>query len=394
MSAKPPSLANEVDSGRTDVTADDAVTPRPQNQPGAHAATVGQAESEEQRTSDPAEPRSEESATRSGSRKLISKDIAPHLFASGERLPIDVSEKESFGKKLSHWGPTITSIASIVLTMFVWVNARKLSEQQITLQKKQTELQDEQVKAEVADMRTKFFNDLTSTDENKKTLAEIGLAGYGVKAMPVVHLALGVEQGEIRRSAVNVVYRLFQAEMTMDGRKQLMDQLIREFDSPNKTLHTGVVQSLVKIEALMNSNERQQASIFLREKLPPQSTCSEQEGREMVQEAAKFFSAKDTNSVSYLLAIARYPKCGDGWLQAMLKLQESAREMPLPPRSDLLEKIKQLKSDVLKDLREQISDEDLAEGTGFARFGQKGQGSISFMEFRQRVEEEFNVLVP
>jgi hypothetical protein len=77
----------------------------------------------------------------------------------------------------------------------------------------------------------------------------------------------------------------------------------------------------------------------------------------------------------------------------MLKLQESVRELPSPARSDLLEKIKQLKPEVLKSLREQISDDDLAEGTAFGSFGQDEDAGISFAEFQRRVEEKFNALL-
>jgi hypothetical protein len=393
MSTKPPPSSKEVPAVPTNVTGEQDVIQPPKEQLGAHPTPVEPVERENQHSSNSA-LLSADSSRRTESRHLTLKEVPSYGFALGERVPISLHEEESFGKKLSYWGPFITSILSIGLTVVVWLNAEKLSEQQIRLQDRQTQLQEEQVKGELSDMRSKFFTDLTSTDESKKTFAAIGLAGHGLKAMPVVHLALGVEEGEIRQSAVNVVYRLFQAEMTLDGRKQLLEQLMKEFDSPNQTLHTGVVQSLVKIEPLMDPNEHQQVSKFFQDRIPPQGNCSEQQGRDLVQEVAKFFNPKDGNSVPYLLAIAKHPKCGDGWLQAMLKLQASIQELPLPARADLLEKIKQLKVDVLESLREQVSDEDLAEGTGFGKFGRKGQMSISFVEFRRRVEEEFNALVP
>jgi len=404
MSTHPPQSGSDTlpsESQPTSIGTDEVTILPPKEQSTVSNITPDAVEGQDQQsttlltTSDP-----EENLTEEQSQKV---DPANPLVASpllDQRFPVQVYTEETFGQKLSHWGPTITSFIFIFLTYFIWYNGQKLSEQQVDLQRQQTNLQVQQAQlqterstAELADMRSKFFNDLTATDENKKTLAEIGLAGHGLKAMGVVHLALGVEQGEIRKSGVNVVYRLFQAEMKPEGRAQLLQQLINEFDSPNEILHMGVAQSLVKIEPLLNPKERQQVIDFLQECIPPQSTCSNQEGRDTIQEAAKFVSAKDINSTLYLLAIIQCPRCGDGWLQAMLKLETAAGEMQPSQRASLRIKIEQLRREVLESLREHVSDEDLAKGTGFERFMKKGQMSIDFEEFKRKVDEEFNTLL-
>lgn len=380
----------------TSVTAEDKVDPPSKDLPGAQAAQAtmtGEVESGGQASSKPDSLRSEETSNRSGCRNFLLSKSSSQPQALRERIAIDVHDEESFVKKWSYLGPTLTSIASIVLTMVVWVSAWKLNEQQIELQRRQTQLQEEQIKTELADIRSKFFNDLTSADENKKTLAEIGLAGHGLKAMPVVHLALGVEQEDIRQSAVDVFYTLFLAEMTLPGRQQLLGQLENEFQSPNKFLHVGVVKSLVKVEPVMNSVERQQVIKFFWERIPPQNKCSEPEGREVVLEAAKFLNARDVNAMPYLLTIADSPKCGDGWLQAMLTLNASVVDMSEAQRAEVVERIKQVRSEVSRSLREQVSEEDLAKGTGFKAFKQGTELKISFLEFRRKVKAELNDLI-
>jgi hypothetical protein len=309
-------------------------------------------------------------------------------FSLHNRIPLQIFDDESRGKRLSHWGPTLTSIVSIILTVVVWISAEQLSKRQIELQTTQTQLQSEQVRAELADMRVKFLSDLTATDEDKKIPAEIGLAGHGRAAMPIVHFAMGVEQGEIRKSAVNVFYRMFQAAMSFEERNQLLEDLTARIKSPNRILHTGIVQALVKVGPLLNGAERQKVMAFLQENVPPEGVCAQPEGRGMVREAATFFRAQDTNAVPYLFSIVRNPKCGDGWLQAMIKLEDVAAKQP-QARADLLDKIRQTKGEVLTKLQENISEEDLTNG-GFEGFIKEGQVGINFPDFQSKVEEEFN----
>jgi len=228
-------------------------------------------------TATPADKTLKESATNENSHLKVGQ-----FFALRDRLPIQVFNEETKLKKFLQVGPILLSIASIVLTFFVWRNTDKLTTQQLELQKQQTELQNDRVQAELADLRFKFLNDLTAIDEHKKTPAEISLAAHGLNAFPVIHSALGVEQGDIRRSAVNVVHRLFQAEKE-DGRKELLKKLEEEFAFPNKTLHTGVVESFVNIEPLLSPEQRAQILAFLEQTVVPQNVCSDQEGRETVR---------------------------------------------------------------------------------------------------------------
>lgn len=285
---------------------------------------------------------------------------------------------------MSHWGPTIIGVISVVLSFYVWSSGKKLGEKQI-------ELQREQVQTELADIRSKFFDDLTATDENKRTLAEIGLAGHGQKAMPVVHLTLGVEQGDIRKSGVNVVYRMFQAEMKPEGRSLLLEQLEQEFGSPNQYLRTGVIQSFVKIEPLLDQAERQRVTKFLKERVDPGRICSDEEGRNTIYQAALFTSDKNTD-FSHLLAIIQCPRCGDAWLQAMFRLGAIKDKLSTQQRADLQQKVVEIRNEVLSHLRETVSDEDLATG-GYANFIPKGQISIGFNDFKRRVEDEFDTLI-
>lgn len=327
------------------------------------------------------------------------------FFALRDRLPIQIFNEETWIQKFGHLGPLILGVASIVLTAFVWQGTKTLTNKQIELdaqqvalqkrqvelQSQQTKLQNDQIEAELADLRFKFLNDLIATDENKKTPAEISLAAHGLKAFPVVHSALGVEQGDIRQSAVNVVYRLFQAEAEA-GRKELLEKLEGEFAFPNQILHTGVVQSFVKIEPLLNPEQRKNIIAFLQEKVVPQTVCSDQEGRETVFQAGLFIGSKRADAIPYLVSVLNVPKCGDAWLQAMLDLQLSAANMSVQERADLREKMTQLKRELLDHLDQHVSMEELAIAGGFTSFTSKGAFGIEFGAFKKRIEEEFDTL--
>ena len=320
------------------------------------------------------------------------------FFAPAKRIPIQVFSQESRLQKFGHWGPMATAVASLFLTLFVWHNTERLTNRQIDLQAKQLEIQNqqmqregEQVEAQLADMRFKFLSDLTATDENKKTPAEIGLAAHGLKAFPVVHYALGVEQTEIRKSAANVVYRLFQAEAEA-GREELLKTMMREFGSPNKTLHTGIVESFVKLEPLLNPQQRRNVVGFLQQSVVPRNACSDQDGRELVFEATKFIGSKRADAIPYLMSVASVPLCGEAWVQSLYSLQSFAAEMSPQERSDLRARIEQVKKDVLDHLDQSITTQDLAEGAGFTMFSKPNEVGISFEQFKKRVAKAFDAL--
>lgn len=341
---------------------------------------------------------SEQSAASESSGENFTNTVR-QLVSELERIPVQIYNEETPLQKLSHWGPVLTGAVSIVLAFVVWVNTQELTslqlelqKQQVELQNHQTRLQSEQVEAELADLRFKFLADLTATDENKKTPAEIGLASHGLKAFPVVHYALGVEQGDIRRSAVNVVYRMFQAESN-DGRETLLTRLMGEFTSPNKTLHTGVVQSFVKIEPLLKPEQRKNVLGFLNQNVNPVTACLEQDGRETVFEAAKFIGSKSTDAIPYLLSIATVARCGDAWLQAMYNLQSIAGEVQTDDRAALRQKVEQVKAGVLEQLPKNITEQELTTGYGFAGFVKPGEVGMELDDVKKRIEKEFDALI-
>ena len=313
---------------------------------------------------------------------------AAQFFTLPERLPIQMFSEETWLQKLGHWGPIVTGVASLVLTGFVWVKTNQLTREQIALQAKQFELQNQQADA---DLRFKFLADVTGTDGAKKASAEIALAQQGMKAFPVVHHALGVEQEDVRISAVNVVYKLFQAE-TNAGRDGLLQRLMEEFRSPNKALHTGIVQSFVKIESVLNPEQRRKVIEFLQQNVAPQNTCSDQDGREVVLEAAKFVGSKG-DAIPYLLTVVNVPKCGDGWIQAMYNVQGVAVDLSPEQKSNLRATIEQIKTDVLDHLDRNISKQDLADGAGFTGFSNRGETGVTFENFKKRVRTEFDTLI-
>lgn len=338
--------------------------------------------------------------------KLSPRNSHPKVdqfFSLTDRFPIQIFNEETKLQKFAHWGsvlgPIVMGAASLFLALYVWHNTEKLTDrqinlqaQQVELQSRQNQLQNDQAQAELADLRFKFLNDLTATDENKKTPAEISLAAHGLKAFPVVHYALGVEQGEIRKSAVNVVYRLFQAE-TNEGREELLNRLMGEFAFPNQILHTGVVQSFVKVEPLLTITQRERVIGFLQQRVIPQSACSEQEGKETVLESAKFMGSKRADGIPYLMSVVSVARCGDAWLQAIFNLQTVAPEISAQERSRLRERVTQLEHEVLDHLHQNISNDELVLGAGFAGFLNKGELSVNFDNFSKRIKKEFDSLI-
>ncbi len=333
-----------------------------------------------------------------GAQEIRATAIHPdRQFPLPKRFPLQVFMEETWGQRMSHWGPTITSLFSIGLAFVVWNSAQELSSKQVDLQERQLNLQaqqtlllNHQVTSELADTRAKFLNDLMMTnDENKRTIAEIGLAGQGANALPVVFFALGVEKDEIRRSGVDVFYRMFQNE-SVEGRGSLLDQLIKQFEAPNRILHTGTVQALLEIGPLLNSTERQKIIAVLLQKFPPENVCSERDGRDLIREAATFVKASDPGALSLLLPIAAHPRCGGGWLQAMIKLS-AVGATDTQKRAEVLTKIDQIRTQSLASLRTTTTDDDLISG-GFDSFVEAGQVRVSFESFRRRVELEFDRL--
>jgi hypothetical protein len=242
-------------------------------------------------------------------------------------------------------------------------------------------------------MLFKFLSDLSVTDEIKKTSAEIGLAGHGIeKAFPVVHLALGVEPVHIRKSAANVVYRLFQAEAN-EGREKLLGRLKDEFKFPNKTLHIGIVQSFVKIEPLLTAAQRAEVITFLQSKVMPVEACSYPEGREMALEAAQFMGSSRADGIPYLLAIVNVVRCGNAWLQAVINLENMAPQLSSQKRLELRKQIGKLKQEVLFCLPQNISEPELTMGIGFSRFLEAPKVVIEFEDFRRHLEKEFDRLL-
>ena len=319
---------------------------------------------------------------------------AEKFFSLQQRFPLQVFEHESRWQKLGLLGPTFTGLASLVLTLFVWSNSSRLSreqnELQNSLQERQTQLQEKQVQAELSDIRFRFLNDLTAKEETKKVYAEIGLAGHGLAALPVVYFALGVEVEQIRSSAVKVFYRMFQASSSFAERDALLSELMKQMMSPNQNLRIGIVQSLVQVEPLLDPSERKKVITFLEDKVPPQNVCRQSEGRSMVKEAATFFRAGDANSIPYLLSVAKTPECGDGWMQAMVKLADVGAKQP-QRRGELLMMINQIRPQALNGLKERIGDETLREG-GFSEFLKPGQVEVTFTDFEQKVAAEFEEL--
>ena len=149
----------------------------------------------------------------------------------------------------------------------------------------------------------------------------------------------------------------------------------------------------MKIEPLLNPEQRKNIIAFLQEKVVPQTVCSDHEGRETVLQATLFIGSKRADAIPYLISIVNVPRCGYAWLQAMLDLQLSAANMSTQERADLREKIIQVKRELLGRLEVHVSMEELAAGGGFASFAKKGAFAIEFDDLKKRIKKEFDTLI-
>ena len=113
----------------------------------------------------------------------------------------------------------------------------------------------------------------------------------------------------------------------------------------------------------------------------------------MVRQATTFFSDKNPRRTDYLLKIARVPRCGQGWVQTLVKLRTVADQLAPPQRAELRESLVRLKDEVLGNLRRSVSDEDLKAGIGFGQSMKDGRLVVNFEVFKQEVEKQFAELL-
>jgi hypothetical protein len=259
--------------------------------------------------------------------------------------------------KIGYLGPTLTGLGSLVIAGLVFYYGNKLNNLQIQLQTQQTELaarqteiNEAQKRAAISDMLSKFFTDLTDTNESKKTFAAIGLAAHGEDALPVVKLALGVEQSPIRASAVDVVVLLFQSGSI--NRAKLFDELMSYLESPNLQLRRGVLECFFRMGNQLKQEEEGQKIIqYLNEKVNPDGQCWNEGDEQILLGAAKLLSNwPRIDSRDYLLRIARTFNCKrSAWFQALESLPEVTRPLGKNERQTIIKHLEELRPTLLRD---------------------------------------------
>jgi hypothetical protein len=298
-------------------------------------------------------------------------------------FPLDVSTRESGWQKFGYLGNAFSLVLAGVVAFFGY----QINKAQVALQMQQTEsLRQQAVTAEaqrqatIADMRAKFLDNLVDNqNETKQMMASIGLAAYKEDALPLVQLALGVEQSSVRQAAVGTVFLLFQSESV--SREKLIETLIGSFNSRNPYMRLGVLECFVKIDGRLDPAAGRRVLDCVVSGIDPQASCDDAEGRKVMLETAKFLGIGYGGSDEHLLKIVEQPKCADAWSQALVNLPKLAENFSPAERLALARRMRELKAIVLGDL-ENRSDPEYLKMNG-----------INFKEFRAQVEEKFDGVI-
>ncbi|HEX8457543.1 MAG TPA: hypothetical protein VF656_09615 [Pyrinomonadaceae bacterium] len=298
-------------------------------------------------------------------------------------FPLDVSTRESGWQKFGYLG----NVFSLVLAGVVAFYGYQISKAQVALQTQQNAILSQQAitaeaqrQATIADMRAKFLENLVDDkNETKQMMASIGLAAYKEDALPLVQLALGVEQSSVRQAAVGTVFLLFQSESV--PRQKLVETLMTSFASRNPYMQLGVLECFVKIDRRLDPLAGQQVVDCVVGDIDPQASCNNAEQRRVMLEAAKFLGLGYDGSAERLLKIVGQPKCADAWSQALVNLPKVAEEFSPSERIALAGRLRELKTTVLGDLENRSDLEYLK------------MNDVAFEDFRADVEEQFNDII-
>lgn len=254
-------------------------------------------------------------------------------------------------------------LASALIAFFVFYYGKQYNDRQTVIQKEQSDTQLNQAETAESDLELKILSDFTNslaqlTDEGPdgyriQTIAAIKFVQYGEKALPIIKLALGVEEDTVRKGATVVVVQLFQSGKI--DRHQLLAELNGYFKSSNPFLRRGVLECFVKLEDRLTNAEAISVVDLLQKYLNAQSDSSRIEDQGVLFEAAAFLGGQGSvESEELLLTIAENRSCTKPRIQAIDSLPEIADKLSPQQRQTILARLKGLLPDASSTLRPKI----------------------------------------
>jgi hypothetical protein len=244
-------------------------------------------------------------------------------------------------------------LASVVIAVFVFYYGKKFNDRQAISQEEQTRTQARQADTAQSELELKILFDFTSsiaelTDEStdkykKQALAAIKFVHYGEKALPVIKIALGVEETTVRKGATVVVVQMYQSGNI--GRKKLLAELMNDFQEQNPYLRRGVLECFVKLEDSLGEDASEVVGL-LQKHLDPQADCSSSKDDNVLLEAAVFLGGQPSpDSAELLLKILENRSCTNARIQAIDSMGEVAEKLGVEQRRAIVARLEPLTSD-------------------------------------------------
>jgi translation initiation factor 1 (eIF-1/SUI1) len=254
-------------------------------------------------------------------------------------------------------------LASVIIAVFVFYYGKQFNDRQAASQEEQTRTQAKQAETAESELELKILSDFTNsiaqlTDESPEkykvqTVAAIKFIQYGEKALPIIKIALGVEENTVRRGATVVAVQMFQSEKI--GRKKLLSELEEYFKTQNPYLRRGVLECFVKLEDQLSNDEAIEVVGLLKNYLNPQSDCSKSEDDNAFFEAAVFLGGQASlDSQDLLLQIAENRSCTRARIQAVDSLPEVVKELRDEQRAKIVARLQLLTSGASNSLLKSI----------------------------------------
>jgi hypothetical protein len=248
-------------------------------------------------------------------------------------------------------------LASAIIAFFVLYYGKQFNDRAAKTQEDVASTQARQADTAKSELELKILSDFTGslaqlTDESaeaekKQTLAAIKFVQYGEEVLPVIKIALGVEESSVRRGATVVVAQMFQSGRI--DRVKLLHELKDYFKNQNAYLRRGVLECFVKLGDHLSGEEASEVVNLLKDDVDPRADCSKPEEENVLLEAAKFLRGRPSlDSKELLLRIAENRSCTKPRIQAVDNLPSVAAGLPLEGRNEIVARLRVLESDASK----------------------------------------------
>jgi len=251
----------------------------------------------------------------------------------------------------------VPPLASVIIAFFVFYYGREFNNRQATTQEEQAATSRSELQLKILLDFTNSLADLTDESdkkEKKQTLAAIKFVQYGEKALPIIKIALGVEETTVRKGATVVVVHMFQARGI--DRTKLLSELKEYFKAQGPFQRRGVLECFVKLQDHLSSEEADDVVDLLKNTVDPGADCSKQEEDDVLVSAAVFLGARPSlDSERMLLKIAENHSCIRPRIQAVDNLPAVAEKLRPEEREAIIARLRHLIPDPSKSLTNSIA---------------------------------------